>query len=166
MPFSKTETAIEEFEHLSSIYDLSASPIEGYLTQYMLIVLCADMQQAVYNCIIAYLDDELVSNSIKAYMRGSLTRLFRSVEKPEIARLLGYFGDATKTAFNQKLENLDAEMQLYSDIVKARHTVAHDNVDRENIEQRKTFREIKQALEVSKTIIAALEYALKTTVAT
>lgn len=32
-------------------------------------------------------------------------------------------------------------MQLYSDIVKARHNVAHDN-----IEQHKIFREIKKAL--------------------
>lgn len=38
-------------------------------------------------------------------------------------------------------KKLDAEMQLYSDIVKARHNVAHDN-----IEQHKTFREIKKAL--------------------
>lgn len=158
MSFSKTETAIEESERLFANYDLSASPIEGYLAQYILIVLCADMQQAVYSCINSYLDDNIENPRIKEYMRGSLIRLFRSIEKPEIAKILGYFGETTKTVFNQKLENLDEEMQLYSDIVKARHNVAHNNIE----QQHKTFREIKKALEVSKKIIEALKYALQT----
>ena len=110
MSFSKTETAIEESERLFANYDLSASPIEGYLAQYILIVLCADMQQAVYSCINSYLDDNIENPHIKEYMRGSLIRLFRSIEKPEIAKILGYFGETTKTVFNQKLENLDEEV--------------------------------------------------------
>jgi len=155
MPFSRTETVIEDTDRLLKEFALAGDPAEAYLAQYTLICLCADMQQAVCTKVREH-SVSLSSEGFRYYVEGSLGKSLQSVKKGDISGFLGKFGVDVKTDFNNLLEEKGREVGLYNDVVEARHKVAHVR----GIS--KSFAEIKVALEAAKLILSALEQALNT----
>lgn len=154
MPFSRTETVIEDADRLIKECSLVGDPTEAYLAQYTLICLCADMQQAVCSKVREH-SVAISSEGFRHYVDSSLGKSLQSVMKGDIAGFLGKFGADVKTNFNNILEENDREIGLYNDVVEARHKVAHVRGIT------KSFSEIKAALEAAKMILSAADTALQ-----
>jgi hypothetical protein len=149
MPFSRTETVIEDTERLS----VSGDPVEAYLAQYALICLCADMQQAICSTVRKHFD-VIESDGFRNFAIHSLGKGPQSLEKGQIAEFIGRFGSDVKRKFDLLLEGNSREISLYNDAVVARHKVAHVR------EISKSFSEIKNALDAAKLILNAAEKSL------
>jgi len=156
--FARTETALEESERFLTDNQLMGNPVEAYLSQYLLISLCAEIQQAIYSTVATHFSKSDASHKLDDYVSNSSKKILRSFEKNEIAGYLDHFGTATKDAFNEALTGCDQQIELYSGIVKSRHSVAHDGGCK------KSFREIKAGLLAAEMIVNAVERALETTV--
>ena len=158
MSFARTETAIEEIESFIVAHNLQGTTIEKYLSQYILISLCSEMQNAVYMCVQEHFSTQNFNSNLQKYVETSAKKILRSFEKGEIAGFLSHFGPETKTVFNDQFINKDEYVELYANIVKARHSVAHGEGC--NI----SFLEIKSGIDVAKLIIEAIKTALGETV--
>lgn len=156
--FAKTEAALEEIEHFILHNNLMGTPIEKYLAQYILVSLCAEIQQAVYACVKSHFSGQKLNSRLQTYIENSLVKILRSFEKEEIAGLLGHFGPETKSHFNKQFEGLDELLERYANIVKARHAIAHGNGS--NL----SFLEIKEGVSTAKFIIGAIQKTLDATV--
>ncbi len=150
-PFIRTETAIEECEqHLKDSASLG-SPIESYLTQHILVILCAEMQQAICQSI----DTRATASgnaSLTAFVGECARRVIRSLLKSELAGVVGMFGSSNKENFNNSLT--DSEVYIYNNAVKERHTVAH--VRSMNV----TFAELRSALRAARKVLTAFQTAI------
>lgn len=118
----RTRAVINDCEkHLEST-GAFGSEIEFYLAQHILVILCADVQQEIYQiaesrAVIAG-DNELVN-----YVISSGRRILRSVQKDEIASFIGLFGSQAKDKLNSLVNERD--VTLYNNAVRSRHDVAH-----------------------------------------
>ena len=98
----RTRLAIENCEsHLDSLESIDAynTAIESYLTQHILVLLCADIQQDIYTIFnerAALTGDE----EIRRYVRSSCEKVLRSVSKGDIASFIGLLGSDIKDNFN------------------------------------------------------------------
>lgn len=98
------------------------SEVEAFLSQYLLVSLCAEMQEEIYRVIEgraqACGDDELCGFAIAASKK-----ILRSVRSSEIAGFVGHFGQTRKQKFN---DALDERVTLqYNTAVESRHSIAH-----------------------------------------
>lgn len=147
----RTTTIIADCESVVSNPDLMGSPIESYLVQHALIVLCAEIQQEVYEIVrnrAAYANDQQLTN----FTSNTAKRVLRSVEKSELAGFVGHFGKEEKDRFNQLVD--DTEVTKYNNAVSNRHDVAH----RSGVHV--TFSELKDAVFAASNILYALETSL------
>ena len=150
-PFIRTHTALNNCEQ--HLHDTGAvgSPIESYLTEYLLILMCADMQEAIYKVIEEWANKS-ASPSLKEFVAASSRKVLRSVKKSEIAGFIGMFGSTHQDQFNSALD--DREVTVYNNAVENRHNVAH------RTGATVAFSEIKTALSSARNILAAVEKAL------
>jgi ABC-type sugar transport system ATPase subunit len=150
-PFIRTQTALNDCEQHLQDSGAIGSPIEAYLTEYLLILMCADMQEAIYRIIEEWA--EISANpSLKEFVAASSRRVLRSVKKGEIAGFVGLFGSTHKDRFNSVLD--DREVTIYNNAVESRHDVAH------RTGATVTFSDMKDALSAARNILVALERAL------
>lgn len=73
--------------------------IESYLTQHVLVILCADVQQELYRV----LEERAEQNGdgpLKNYAVATCKRVLRSIGKSEVAGFVGYFGTEAKEYLN------------------------------------------------------------------
>lgn len=118
--------------------------IESYLTQHVLVIMCADVQQEIYKVVekrVELADD----SALKSFAVAACKRVLRSIGKSEVAGFVGQFGVDAKNYLNEQID--DAIVTVYNNAVANRHDVAHSGGS--NI----TFRELESAIEAAKTLI-------------
>ncbi|HEU5341260.1 hypothetical protein [Edaphobacter sp.] len=147
----RSKAQLEDCEKHLADTACEGSPIEAYLTQYLVVILCADIQQEIYR-LVALRTSTLADEGVKAYIAASVVRIVRSVGKSDISKLLAMFGDETKNNFNDQLD--DKDVSLYSNAVGDRHDVAHKQGSQI------TLRELQDAIGAAERILMAVEVAL------
>lgn len=147
----RTELAIQECEdHLKDSASFGTS-VESYLTQHILVILCAEMQQDIYKIV-----NERAAKSTDICLTNFVTKtnknLLRSVEKGYLANFIGYFGSDILIRFNALLD--DKEITIYNNAVANRHDVAHRSG------ATVTFDELKVATKIAKKILDSIKSVL------
>lgn len=126
--------------------------ISSYLTQHILILLSAEVQQEIYK--IAEERSQAISDeSIKAFMSSTTKQLIRSVGKKDLAKYLAYFGSTTKDRFNDALDH--KSMTIYNSALDKRHEIAHKGTCNA------TFAELAEIIESADEVLIALANAVK-----
>ena len=122
MKLNRVEMTIEVCqEHLNSTSSYG-SQIEAFLTQQLLIIICAEIEKAIKEMIIAQARNRC-SDDFQTFIQSCLNAIFRSIKSSEIAGLLNKFGTARKERF---LELVDERAKTaYDSIVVNRHNTAH-----------------------------------------
>jgi len=147
----RTRAAIEDCEiHMQST-GTYGTEIEAYLTQHILVLLCADVQQEIYKM----LDERATlagDEEIRRFVSASGEKILRSVNKGDIAAFMELFGAHVKEKFNALLE--DSDVTIYSIAVGNRHKVAH----RQGAQV--SFREVKRATDAASKLLVAVRTAL------
>ncbi len=147
----RTRAAIEDCEkHLQSTGSYGTE-VESYLTQHILVLFCADVQQEIYNM----LDERaklLGDEGIRQFVVSSGKRILRSVHKDQIANFVELFGLHAKEQLNSALD--DKDVTIYNNAVGNRHDVAH------KYGVQVTFREVQEAVDAANRILEAVKTAL------
>lgn len=126
--------------------------ISSYLTQHILILLSAEVQQEIYK--IAEERSEAISDdSIKAFMSSTTKQLIRSVGKKDLAKYLAYFGGSIKDRFNEALG--DRSITIYNSALDKRHEIAHKGTSNA------TFSELAEIIQCADEVLLALANAVK-----
>jgi hypothetical protein len=147
----KTHSAIDTCKvHLDSC-GASGTEIESFLTQHVLVVLCADVQQEIYSILEARLN-EVSDTELKNFSLTTGKKVFRSIGKKEISGFLGHFSPKAKAYLDKNIS--DQDVALYNSAVSRRHDVAHKTGT--NI----TFRELSAILISAGNILTAIESAI------
>jgi hypothetical protein len=149
----RTKLAIDECEQHLTKCGVLGSPVEAYLSQYVLIVMCADVQQEILR--LTELKAAPLTPEFQSFTVASAKRLLRSVEKGEIASYLACFGQDVKDALNDAVDARD--VTTYNNAVSARHDVAHRQGTRI------TFDEAKKAVGAATRILAEVARAMQVT---
>jgi len=137
-------------EHLEKSGALGTE-IESYLTQHVLVVLCADVQQELYSTL-EKRAEKAGDVALKDYAVATCKRVLRSIGKKEVVGFVGYFGREAKDYLNANVN--DVEVQLYNNAVSGRHDVAHKTGS--NI----TFRELALAMNAARNFINVVSKAI------
>ncbi|MDP3189210.1 HEPN domain-containing protein [Limnobacter sp.] len=100
----------------------NGSAVESYLIQHLLVVLCSDVENAIINIVQSRIGK---TNDVQviSFSSNLSKKLIRSIKKPDLADLLGYFDNSLKTIFNEKVNEKAAT--LFGNAVRDRHLVAH-----------------------------------------
>jgi len=149
--FLRTRAALENCKvHLDEANAWNTE-IESYLTQHLLVILCAEIQQEVYIALEqrAHLNGD---TELKNFAVASGKKILRSVSKKDIANFVGMFGLRAKEHLNQNVG--DQEVTLYNNAVSKRHDIAHNNGT--NI----TFRELTEIVSSAENLIVAIGNAI------
>jgi hypothetical protein len=150
-PFSRASTALEESERHLVETSTKGSFVESLLSNHLVVLLCADMQQALYA-----IADEVASTSgdrrVAEFIRNSSRRVLRSVRKDEIATFVGLFGSDRKEALNGGLD--DRDVTVYNNAVSDRHDVAH------KASSGVTLADVRAALGAARKILSRVETVL------
>lgn len=149
----RTKVALEQCEdHIESHKDADLA-IEAYLTDYILFVLCSDMQHDITRIVVARAE-EIGDGELAKFVEDSTGKILRSVKKSEIAGFLKSFGEACKNRLNTLID--DDEVTFYNSAVDARHAIAHTRV-----ELRYTFRDLKRVIEIAESILSAVDESIR-----
>lgn len=133
--------------------DSWGTEIESYLTQHVLVIMCAEMQQELY-AVLENRAGEASDEELKSFAVATGKKVLRSIGKGEIATFVGHFGKTAKDLLNQIVD--EREVTLYNNAVSNRHDIAHkagSNV---------TFRELEEILKSASNLIDAVEKAIST----
>ena len=150
----RTEKAYTECAYHLQTSGAEGSPIESFLTEHILILLCADMQRDI----LEIADRRATSASdgaLHTFVSNAGTRILRSVRKTEIAAFVGLFGRNYKNDFNDTLD--DRDVQLYDNAVQERHKAAHSQQG-SNI----GFRELGDVIDAARNILDSMQRVLLT----
>lgn len=121
--------------------------IKSYLTQHILILLSAEIQQEVYK--IADERCQLVNDvSIKNFMSSTTKQLIRSVAKEDLAKFVNHFGADKKEAFNNLLDH--RAVTVYGSALAKRHEIAHKGTCSA------TFGELAETIKCADNVLNAL----------
>lgn len=156
----KTELVLDDCrEHLLATKNLD-SAIASYLTQYVAVIFCAEMEQNVkkiFNDLLEKRVTNLSDKELKEFINNQLKRLkSSSLDKGDIADYIKNFSVSAKERFNEHLQEKDREISNYSNVVKRRHLVAHTSE-----QNQVSFSELEKAVEAAKTILNAMQIALQ-----
>ncbi|MDD2723704.1 MAG: HEPN domain-containing protein [Methylovulum sp.] len=159
----KTELAVENCKnHLRDTNSLE-SPIEHYLTQYLSIIFCAEMEETVKRLFDESVRQKMVNlndEELKGFINNQLERLkASSLKKADLADYVKHFSDQAKQRFNSHLQEKDREITIYSNVITSRHRVAHTS--RPNNPNQLTLPELEQAVEAAREILKAVQIALQ-----
>lgn len=148
----RTKATTEDCERHLDASGAAGTEIESYLTQHILVILCAEMQQEIYRIAEERAktsnDEELVN-----YVSSSGRRILRSIKKDEIAAFIGMFGVDAKERLNALVN--DADITIYNNAVSNRHDVAHKHG------AQITFKELKDTTQVAERLLEAVEQSLQ-----
>ena len=125
--------------------------IESYLTQYVLVIMCSEIQQEIYK-VLEYRASKTGDVALKNYAISTCKRVLRSIKKSEVTGFVGYFGETAKEYLNKNIN--DKDIAIYDNAVSMRNAVAHQSGT--NI----TFRELEGAMEVAKKFICVVDEAI------
>ena len=139
-------------QHLDSS-EAWGSEIESYLTQHVLVIMCAEVQQEFYS-VLESRANEASDSELKNFALMTGKRVLRSIGKGEVAGFVGYFGTDAKEYLNHNVN--EREITLYNNAVSNRHDVAHSSGS--NI----TFRELNDIVLAARNFIEVFEKAIST----
>ena len=147
----RTLLALDECEqHLTST-GTSGTSIEAYLTQHILVILCAEMQQEIYRIV----NDKVAKTAngqVLHFISAAQSKMLRSVKTSEICGFLGHFDTKHKEDLNSSLS--DQEVSAYNNAVSDRHEVAHKQP------VYITFSELKNACNIATKILETINIIL------
>lgn len=148
----RTQAAFDECR--SHLHDSGAagSPVESYLAEHILIVLCADMEQALYDIADQWTRRSSDDPALRAFVSKAIPRLLRSLQKNEIATFIGSFGAERQSRFNDMLDEKD--VTIYGNAVRERNNVAHRQGGAI------AFMDLPHVIEAAHKILASAEVAL------
>ena len=149
----RINTAFEDCKRHIDENKLSGTPIEFFLTQYLLVLLCANVQEEITKISIGAIKHSPECGYLEKYVTESIGKLFRSVAKTELSGLLGHFSEEVKKDFNSRLNERD--VSFYSNAISARHEVAHKSGTSIS------FGDIEKGINGAKKIIDAYESSLQ-----
>jgi|GEM_PF-4132515 len=150
----RTKTALKECqEHLEATAS-SGTSIESYLTQHVLVLFSADIQQAIYE-LLEKKAEQVDQVSMRLFISTAGKMLVRGVKKEAIAGFVNYFGTDAKEKFDIYLKDKEQEITRYGNAIGSRDSVAH----RKGAQV--TFSEILQAVTAAELILSAVEIALE-----
>ena len=118
----RTQVALEDCERHLDTTATKGSPIEAYLTQYVLVTMCAEVQETFIAMLQAIAErgcDTDTATLTKALIKKSV----KGASKDFMAETLDLFGRGYKQQFNGMLE--EAQVVRYKNAVSERHLVAH-----------------------------------------
>lgn len=147
----RTKTAVEDCTKHIVASGAQGSEIEAYLTQHLLVIMCAEVEQAIHSI----LEKRLLSANDPDLCRFAMSsgqRVLRSIKKGELAGFVGRFGDHAQRKFDSLLE--EKEVSAYNNAVQARHDIAH---------QRGaliSYSELVTALNVAEKVLGAVREAI------
>ena len=150
----RTRAAIDDCENHLNESDSWNTEVESYLTQYILVILSADVQQSVYSLL-----SERISSSrsddagLKSFAYSMGVKCLRSFVKSDLSKFLALFGDRVKQSFNLELD--DRVVTTYNNALNKRHEVAH------NSGVTTTFRELEGIYAAAVKILEAMDLSLK-----
>ena len=143
-------------EHLNDTNSWGTE-IESYLTQHVLVIMCAEVQQELYR-VLEERAKQAGDEALKSYAIATCKRVLRSIGKGEVAGFVGYFGAEAKEYLNKNIN--DEEITLYNNAVAVRHDVAHKSGS--NI----TFRELENTTKAAINFIGVVDMAISLSVET
>lgn len=151
----RTKNALKECqEHLEATTTTSGTAIESYLTQHILVLLSADMQQAIYG-LLDKKAEQVDQESMRLFISTAGKKLVRGVKKDAIAGFVNYFGTDAKEKFDSCLKDKEQEISRYGNAIRDRQSVAHKQG------AQVTFSEIQQAVTAAELILSAVKIALE-----
>lgn len=150
--FLRTKASIEDCKTHLDKCEGYGTPIESYLTQYLAVVLCADMEQAIYSVVKARCD-VVADKELSSFAEIACNRLLRSFKKNEVAGFVGHFGQHCKEALNDAID--EKSVAEYDNAVTSRNLVAHSHGGS------LTFQELEAAVRAAENIVDAVQLALQ-----
>jgi hypothetical protein len=140
-------------EHLNESQAWSTQ-VESYLTQYILVILCADVQQSVYLLLEGRISASSSTDAgLKSFAYSMGVRCLRSFVKGDLSNFLALFGHEVRNNFNDALD--DRTVTIYNNALKNRHEVAHSSGSTI------TFRELAEIYEAAVRVLGAIDDSLK-----
>ncbi len=150
----RTKTALKECQEHLKATAAGGTAIESYLTQHILVLLSADMQQAIYR-LLEKKAEQVDQESMRLFISTAGKKLVRGVKKDAIAGFVNHFGTDAKEKFDICLKDKEQEIIPYGNAIVNRDSVAH----RQGAQV--TFSEILQAVTAAELILSAVEIALE-----
>ncbi|MFC1965002.1 HEPN domain-containing protein [Chloroflexota bacterium] len=123
-----------------------------YLTQQILVIFCAEVQQLIYEMLnnrASLSGDE----GLNSFVVASEKRVLRGVQKDSIATLAECFGKDAKDKLNESVG--DKDITIYNNTVRDRHDVAHSSG------VTISFQEVKDAVDAAIKYLEAFEVAIQ-----
>ncbi len=150
----RTRLAVENCRSHLDESSAWGTEIEAYLTQHVLVIMCAEIQQELY-AVLEERAGEASDEELKSFAVATGKKVLRSVGKKEIASFVGHFGRDAKDFLNQIVD--EREITLYNNAISNRHDIAHKTGA--NV----TFRELEDILKSASNLINAVERAISST---
>ena len=144
----RTSGAIQDCEQHLSASGANGSPIESYLTQHIVVILCAEMQQEIYKLVDQKAKkntDKLISNFVSSTQK----KVLKSIETGAITGFIRLFSPDQGEIINKALS--PQEVSMYNNVVDRRNAVAH------KFGATITFLELKNAIDIAKKILITLQ---------
>ncbi len=150
----RTKTALKECQEHLEATSTSGTVIESYLTQHILVLLSADMQQTIYG-LLEKKAERVSEKSMQEYVSSTRKNIIREVTKSGITGFVSRFGTDARRKFDDYLKNKEQEISYYSNAIENRDSVAHKQG------AQVTFPEILQAVAAAELILSAVKIALE-----
>jgi RiboL-PSP-HEPN len=123
MKLAQIDRAIDLCEEHVDRTDSRGTEIEAFLTQYLLVLICAAFEEEIERIVIRRLSTSSDPH-IESFAKSALDAVFRSTKTGEIAGLLNRFGSDYKEKFTGRISGTRAET-YFNNIVIGRHAIAH-----------------------------------------
>jgi len=149
----RTKNALKDCQEHLDATAASGTVIESYLTQHILVLLSADMQQAIYG-LLDKKAEQVKQESMQLFISTAGKNLVRGVKKNAIAGFVNHFGKDAKEKFDIYLKDKEQEITRYGNAIGNRDSVAHKQG------AQVTFSEIRKAVTAAELILSAVEIAL------
>ncbi|HVZ84170.1 MAG TPA: HEPN domain-containing protein [Terracidiphilus sp.] len=147
----RTKSGIEDCARHLSATATSGTEIESYLTQHLLVVLCAEIQQEIYG-IVETRATASGDTALSSFAVASARKTLRSIKKSEIVGFVRMFGVDANSQIALSID--DAEVNFFNNAVEDRHGVAH----RQGAQI--TFHELIRAVAVAEKLLEAVQTCL------
>lgn len=150
---SRTKLALEECQDHLKATGTTETSIESYLTQHILVLLSAEMQQAIYVCLDKKAE-QANDKALQEYVSSTRKNIVRGVTKSSISGFVSHFGVEAKRKFDACLKDKEQDISRYGNAIKNRDSVAHE------LGVQVTFHELSQAVQAAEIILSAVTRAL------
>lgn len=124
MRINKVEDTIEECEKHLKETDSYNTPIEAYLTRYLLVLISASFEEYIEKIFIER-GSKSADVFVTEYFKSEMPNKLKSVGITKISEFLKKFGSNYRRKFQDEV-SVTIEATLYSNIISNRHKVAHE----------------------------------------